>query len=107
MWVRKGECNGCGFCCEIITQVHLDFVLNDPDWIKVRGLPPNGRKLYLINDPCPQLEQETKRCKIYENRPQLCKDFPQEPDDITNSPCSYYFENTETGEIVTGSNQGV
>ena len=104
VWVRKGECNGCGFCCQSIALVELEFpnLLADPEFLKVRGIQPNGKKLLHIIDPCSKLDLQTNRCTIYENRPKTCRDFPSEPDLIVDTPCSYWFENTETGEIVRG-----
>lgn len=105
-WVRKGECNGCGFCCRTIALVQLEFpnLLSDPEFLKVRGIAPNGVKTLHVIDPCSQLSEDNK-CNIYEDRPKTCVDFPSEPDLVVDTPCSYWFENTETGEIVRGNPQ--
>jgi len=102
-WRRHGECDGCGYCCEVIAHANVDFSGNDPDWIRARGIPSDGmlRNLPLIN-PCPQLSEE-KRCKIYETRPKQCEDFPQRPQEIEMAPCVYWFENLVTGEKVGGT----
>jgi len=38
---------------------------------------------------CPKLN-ECKRCSDYENRPQICKTFPNNPLDILPKSCGYY-----------------
>jgi len=102
-WIRKGECDMCGFCCESIAQISLDFTpTGDPEWMKVRGLPPSGIKWFHIVDPCPQLSEE-KLCKIYEDRPKTCVNFPSDPHELVNAPCTYWFEDDETGEKLGGT----
>lgn len=103
-WVRKGECNGCGFCCQAIAYVQLDFpnLVDDQEFLKVRGIFPDGTKRLHVIDPCSKLLPDNK-CEIYEDRPKTCRDFPTEPALIIDTPCSYWFENTETGEIVRGN----
>lgn len=94
--IRKGECNNCGFCCKVISRVKVDFTItNDPPWLEARGIPADGIKWFDIVDPCPKLEQATPeetRCTIHETKPKTCQDFPTHPDDIRDSPCSYWFE---------------
>ena len=63
--LRRGECNRCGACCELVFKCpflkkHLDG---------------------------------TSLCGIYENRPNSCRLFPIEQRDIqeVRGTCSYYF----------------
>jgi len=49
MW----ECNGCGKCCESIKKILPDFALE--------------------NGVCRYLDIETKRCRIYFERPLICR----------------------------------
>lgn len=103
-WVRHGECDGCGYCCEVIAHAHVNFNhTGDPEWMEVRGIPKNGIKWIAIVDPCPKLDEETKECTIYEDRPQLCQDFPVHPQDIQGIPCIYWFENLVTGKKIGGT----
>ncbi len=47
---------------------------------------------------CPDYIEKYSQCKIYETRPDFCKEFPWSPEQIQNIPeCSYTFE--ETGVI--------
>src|SRR5687768_9327420 len=63
--LRRGECNRCGACCELV--------------FKCPFLKKNG--------------DGTSLCGIYENRPNSCRLFPIEPRDIqeVRGTCSYYF----------------
>lgn len=101
LWKRKGECDGCGLCCEIIARVELDFNENEPEWLAARGLPREGTKWFTIIDPCPQL-QEDKKCGIYEDRPNTCREFPTKPDDLVELSCTYWFEHKITGQTFGG-----
>lgn len=101
-WVRHGECDSCGYCCEVLAHAHVDLSHNDADWLKARGIPESGIKWIPIIDPCPQLNEE-KRCNIYEDRPNLCRDFPRVHEDIQGVPCVYWFENLVTGEKFGGT----
>lgn len=61
MWIRHGECNGCGKCCL----------------------------------GCSHYTEEYPHCKIYEARPELCREWPWSPEQIKDIPeCTYSFEAT-------------
>jgi Fe-S-cluster containining protein len=94
---RKGECNGCGFCCQVISRVHLLFQTDDAAFLKVRGMQPDGTKWIDIVDPCPQHVDNS--CAIYDTRPKTCRDFPQKPEEIRDTPCSYWFEDEEGNRV--------
>lgn len=93
--VRMGECNQCGYCCEVIAHAELDFSGNSLEWMQARGIPSSGIKMLPIIDPCPSLGVNNN-CRIYPDRPQQCKDFPQTPEEIEGTPCSYYFVEVES-----------
>jgi len=60
---RVGECNRCGKCCQV--YANCEFLIFE-----------DGKPV----------------CKIYENRPQICQDFPQNPIDIKDFlECGYKF----------------
>jgi len=63
--LRRGECNRCGACCELVFK--CPFLKKNAD----------GSSL----------------CGIYENRPNSCRLFPIEQRDIkeVKGTCSYYF----------------
>ena len=45
------------------------------------------KKYYFYH--CPKLN-ECKRCSDYENRPQICRDFPDNPLSILPKSCGFY-----------------
>ncbi len=63
--LRRGECNRCGACCELLFK--CPFLKKNSDG--------------------------TSLCGIYENRPNSCRLFPIEKRDIQelHGSCSYYF----------------
>jgi Putative zinc- or iron-chelating domain len=63
--LRRGECNRCGACCELLFK--CPFLKKNSDG--------------------------TTLCGIYENRPNSCRLFPIESRDIreVKGTCSYYF----------------
>ena len=63
--LRRGECNRCGACCELVFK--CPFLKRYSDG--------------------------TSTCGIYENRPNLCRLFPIERRDIeeVRGTCTYYF----------------
>ena len=63
--LRRGECNRCGACCELVFK--CPFLKKQKDG--------------------------TTLCGIYENRPNQCRLFPTEQRDIqeVRGSCSYYF----------------
>ena len=63
--LRRGECNRCGACCELVFK--CPFLKKNSDG--------------------------TSLCGIYENRPNSCRLFPIESRDIqeVRGSCTYYF----------------
>ena len=63
--LRRGECNRCGACCEMVFK--CPFLKKQTDGSTI--------------------------CGIYENRPNSCRLFPTEQRDIqeVRGSCSYYF----------------
>ena len=48
---------------------------------------------------CPKLN-ECKRCSDYENRPQICRDFPDNPLSILPESCGFYKWRQEVEPVV-------
>lgn len=105
-WVRKGECSNCGYCCIFSFDPVGVFIPNPNvdkrELLEVRGFKESENegvkglmKFAEVYLPCPQ--HQNNRCAIYDHRPHLCQTFPETPSQITNTPCSYWFED-ETGE---------
>jgi len=63
--LRRGECNRCGACCELVFKCPFLKKMSDG----------------------------SSMCGIYENRPNSCRLFPIEKRDIqeVRGTCSYYF----------------
>lgn len=76
--LKKGKCSQCGWiCCPSVEQ---------------------GAK-----EDCPDLIKdgpERGKCRIHDNKPKGCRDAPHNPAALEPG-CTYYFEDTETGEIIT------
>ena len=110
-WVRKGDCNHCGWCCIFSFDPVLMFIPKDggrqDEFMKVRGFRPavhEGKEGWLSHAeayrPCPQ--HKNNGCLVYDKRPAICKDFPWMPDQIKNTPCSYWFEDEDGKEMPIG-----
>lgn len=96
-WIRHGECNGCGRCCEVLlhpAMARIKVAVTDPAYLAARGLTPDREGfVQVIGDlvaPCPQLTPE-KRCGLHDTKPEYCRDYPTRPEQIASFPCSYYF----------------
>lgn len=104
-WVRKGECNHCGYCCQFMGGRLMAFEHKpisgevDMEFLKMRGVSfRNDGKAEMWADlyvPCVNHDSEAKRCRIYDERPRTCHLFPQLPEQIIGTPCSYWFERGE------------
>ena len=82
--IRKGQCNRCGQCC-----LNRNFFINPPK--------AGQRCGYL------EFRNGVAFCKIYENKPQVCGGFPQNPTDLRElkreieekglryKECGFYF----------------
>ena len=85
MWIRLGQCNKCGRCCDPATWPKRAAIY------RALGIP------FMLNPqfPCPYFMDFGSKgfCAIYEQRPQMCRDFPLQPADILGLPeCGYRFE---------------
>ena len=85
MYIREGECNQCGKCCETPTPERL------------KAYADAGREVTTqYVDGCP-FEARTADgriyCTDYKHRNQMCKDFPSSPVDIITLPnCGFRFK---------------
>jgi Fe-S-cluster containining protein len=103
-WTRKGECRpNCGHCCKFIGNMEHVVKPDDPsmdhdfcDAHEYRRDPDGTRRRVLqLYHPCQYLREEDNRCNIFDDRPKMCHDWPNEPRGIQNIPCSYYFERSD------------
>lgn len=85
--INSDVCIKCGSCCKMTTEnircssyglPWYKTVVEQTDRIKLVDIDPKNEKLK-IRFFCPQLEvnteQRTHVCKIYENRPNVCRDY--------------------------------
>ena len=105
-WTRRGECNHCGWCCEFIGRRIFTITPRpapgqreiDWDFLRVRGFNRTGVKASLpigLHAPCWEHDVAAQRCKIHDTRPATCRAFPERPEQIDGTPCSYYFERVQ------------
>jgi len=91
----------------------------DYEFLRLRGTTletaPDGRELALIRvpilAPCSAFNKDAAPakepgCTIYERRPPSCWEFPRIPEQVSGTPCSYWFErHTSEGiERIGGNN---
>lgn len=90
-------CKRCGNCCTIgeisvdpsLTLKEIEFVVR-----RVGGstfYPDPVGHLKVVLGRCPYLAKDGCTCLIYENRPEICKEYPEEPAKIVPG-CRYYDE---------------
>lgn len=87
--MRTGECNRCGKCCSYI-KLPLERTLTEDEtrWAEMhRGITIVDRYVRL-EAPCAHFVDSA--CAIYEQRPQMCRDYPQIPG--LDEGCSYVFK---------------
>lgn len=96
-WVRHGDCNHCGWCCETLSRQYVVRQPAEPKWVEfygARGFGPApggtvGRFAWLLA-PCPQHTDD--RCALGDARPERCREYPTYPMEVVGTPCSYWFE---------------
>lgn len=82
-YIRIGECNRCGECCEAPTKERIEAYHRAGFTCRVQH-----------ESGCPFEEYREGKifCTNYEDRPKMCRDFPTSPVDIETLPnCSYRF----------------
>lgn len=57
-----------------------------PEYFELLAEKLNGEDVYFYH--CPKLTSD-KRCSDYENRPQICRDFPDNPLSLLPKTCGY------------------
>lgn len=94
-YLRKGYCSGCGWCCKVLTRVKISAGdIEDRYYAQARGVPTDKDSWHDLYEPCPLLTH-ANLCSIYTDRPKTCREFPQRPWQIEDSPCTYFFERIE------------
>ena len=118
-WIRKGECNSCGMCCQYLGR-DIPLTITPPvrqdgevdlEYIAVRGYQLDEKPGWATRNihafaPCSVHDNENKRCTVYDQRPETCRNFPAHPAQIEQTPCSYWFEWSEEDKIVRIGGEG-
>lgn len=86
------DCDGCsdrGQCCRYVDLI-MPWPLDSDErrWLELHGLVMAGGRTIHIAAPCSALSHDG-RCLIYEQRPKLCQDWPQEPEREAPPGCVY------------------
>ncbi len=84
------NCKDCAECCKPVvvpTKEDIEKIKNagHKDFLDLDPIHPENGKTVLkrINGYCMFLNQKTKLCTIYENRPDICKIYPfMEKDEV-------------------------
>lgn len=72
----NNKCSKCGNCCGIFIPMIDEEIENLKKYVKENNIQPekrfDGNNLEIR---CPFLDLEKKKCKVYEVRPFVCRDF--------------------------------
>lgn len=83
----NGKCTGCGECCSNLLPMTNEEITTIRKYIKKHNIKENKHIFplanHLIDMTCPFLDDSKKcdKCKIYEVRPKICRDFSCRPSD--------------------------
>lgn len=111
-YTRKGQCKGCGRCCQEIYVKHAKGVIKDEaEYKKLRKLHPFYTYLKVVDKTedglvfaCTKLDKTTNKCSIYKKRALLCKLYPQEEifmmGGVISDDCGYEFVPIQSFEEV-------
>lgn len=85
-YYRKGQCVGCGKCCQnIYVQTSKHVVKDEKEFEKLKLLHRFYTYLTVVGKDevglvfsCSNLDEKTNLCKIHKNRPGICRRYPQE-----------------------------
>ncbi len=112
---KEFSCSGCGACCKLacsefspeqlqqkaqnndnfakqFTSVFVPYENEEeareiyPEYFELLKEKAKGEKTYFYH--CPKVTEDN-RCPDYENRPQVCRDFPDNPIGLLPKTCGY------------------
>ena len=91
---RYGKCNMCGECCKYLIIPTSKLKPMDIEFYEARGceiIEEENFSWVKIPFKCPHLDENNK-CKIYENRPLVCKEAPfEELEKLMPKKCGFKF----------------
>ena len=79
--LRMDYCNRCGWCCEncspiYITETEYEKYKNSDKVITAEMKPYKEGYRFAEDRPCEHFIRSTKKCDIYNERPNVCRAFP-------------------------------
>lgn len=111
-YIRKGQCNSCGKCCQEIYVKHGGGVIKDEEEFKrLQKLHWFYSYLEIVDNTedglvfrCTKLDPVEMKCTVYKHRALLCRLYPQEEifmmGGIMGEQCGFTFEPIESFEEI-------
>ena len=79
-FTRRGECVGCGTCCSNLLPLKAQEITRIRRYVGQHHIKPRPREVVRAGSHgedlrCPFRDDAAKKCKIYEVRPEICRQF--------------------------------
>ena len=71
----NGKCSSCGQCCGDILHLSHREIKRIKEYVKKNKIEATPKSIFYIDNTCPFRDNENKKCKIYEVRPDICREF--------------------------------
>lgn len=72
----NGQCSCCGQCCGDILHLSRKEIKRIRQYVKDHKIQPTAKNIFVAYDnTCPFRDNVNKKCKIYEVRPDICREF--------------------------------
>lgn len=71
----NGKCSNCGQCCGDILHLSHREIKRIREYVKKNKIKATPKIMFAIDNTCPFRDNENKKCKIYEVRPDICRKF--------------------------------
>ena len=112
----NGQCSCCGQCCGDILHLSRKEIKRIRQYVKDHKIQPTAKNIFVAYDnTCPFRDNVNKKCKIYEVRPDICREFicNLKKEDIYNnrernnnsrlarSMRQLFFDDSENAEIMS------
>ncbi len=70
----NGKCSGCGECCGDILHLSKTEIKRIDEYLEKHKIEATPRSVLVKYDnTCPFRDNENRKCKIYEVRPEICR----------------------------------
>ena len=72
----NGKCSCCGQCCGDILHLSHKEIKRIKQYVKENKIQPTAKNIFVAYDnTCPFRDNGNMKCKIYEVRPEICRNF--------------------------------